>query len=496
MKVDGRVDGYWADHLDAAIREAIAEGHHRIALDCSKVSFLSSAGIGVLVKHHQQLGRISGGFRVVSPSPAVATVLRITRLAEVLIGDVSVVATTKIISPPLHLPRLFETDELSLEVFQLDAHASLAWRPLGTPEPLLRAAFTEEQCLSLEGTTPAFAIGVGAFGDHFADCRTRFGELISVAGATAYQPADGTNVADYLIAKGALGSAIRVLYGLACDGAFSHLVRFEPVHQGAGVTPSQLARACLHVADTDMIGIVIVAETAGLVGAALRRSPTQPLASGDFFAHPSVRGRLSFTAERAFTPSVSLAAGVVADALARRRRRAAAAHRRGLPGPSARGRVPVPPDSKGIHRSHGNRHAAVRTGSAAGRPAPAAATIAARRAPARASSSAARAGSGRSRRSDGRSDMLLLIGALHDRADPLAARARRLHQLPDLRVPGHHRRRIDHARRRGRRRAARRQRAPRPRDRWPHSARARWRARRPASCTRASGSTACSPASS
>ena len=312
LKVDGRVDGYWADHLDAAVRDAIAEGHHRIALDCSKVSFLSSAGIGVLVKHHQQLGRISGGFRVVSPSPAVATVLRITRLAEILIGDVSVVATTKIISPPLHLPRLFETDELSLEVFQLDAHASLAWRPLGTPEPLLRAAFTEEQCLSLEGTTPAFAIGVGAFGDHFADCRTRFGELISVAGATAYQPADGTNVADYLIAKGALGSAIRVLYGIACDGAFSHLVRFEPVHQGTGVTPSQLARACLHVADTDIIGIVIVAETAGLVGAALRRSPTEPLPGGDFFAHPSVRARLSFSAERAFSPSVSLAAGLVA----------------------------------------------------------------------------------------------------------------------------------------------------------------------------------------
>ena len=133
-----------------------------------------------------------------------------------------------------------------------------------------------------------------------------------MAGATAYQPADGTNVADYLIAKGALGSAIRVLYGIACDGAFSHLVRFEPVRLGSGVTPSQLARACLHVADTDMIGIVIVAETAGLVGAALRRSPTQPLASGDFFAHPSVRGRLSFSAERAFTPSVSLAAGLVA----------------------------------------------------------------------------------------------------------------------------------------------------------------------------------------
>src|ERR1041384_8509201 len=104
LKVDGRIDGYWADHLDAALSGAVAEGHHRIAVDCSNVSFLSSAGICVLVKHHQQLGRISGGFRIVSPSPAVATVLRITRLADMLIGEISNVATTKVMSPPLHLP--------------------------------------------------------------------------------------------------------------------------------------------------------------------------------------------------------------------------------------------------------------------------------------------------------------------------------------------------------------------------------------------------------
>jgi hypothetical protein len=57
--------------------------------------------------------------------------------------------------------------------------------------------------------------------------------------------------------------------------------------------------------------MVMVAETAGLVGAALRRSPAEASAGADFFAHPSVRTRLSFTMERTFARSVSLAAGVV-----------------------------------------------------------------------------------------------------------------------------------------------------------------------------------------
>ena len=114
------------------------------------------------------------------------------------------------------------------------------------------------------------------------------------------------------MARGSLGSDIRLLYGMSCDGGFSHLVRFEPVQQGAPVSPSALAAACLQVAGADALGIVIVAETAGLVGAALRQSPATPIDRGDSFTHPAVRKRLSFTTERAFTQSVSLSAGIVA----------------------------------------------------------------------------------------------------------------------------------------------------------------------------------------
>src|SRR4051812_1574910 len=86
MTIDGRVDAYWADHLDAALADAIAEGHHRIALDCSKVNFLSSAGIGAIVKHYKALAAINGSLIVVAPSRPVITLLRMTKLDELLSG--------------------------------------------------------------------------------------------------------------------------------------------------------------------------------------------------------------------------------------------------------------------------------------------------------------------------------------------------------------------------------------------------------------------------
>jgi anti-anti-sigma factor len=311
VELAGRLDGYWCDHLDSALAEVLRDGDHHIRVDCSQVSYLTSAGIGVLVRVYKELQRIHGTFHVVNPSASVRMVLRTTRLDNVLI-----LPTGEGSAPPERErpARRLEHQGVGLEVFDLDGRGTLTCRTVGTAGPLAQGAFGEEHCTSFEGTMPALAVGVGAFGASFADCRGRFGELLSVAGATAYQPGDGTNVADYLVSGDGLGGDIRVLYCLACEGRFSHLVRFEALQQGSDVALSQVLAGCFEAAASDSLGVVLVAEATGLVGAALRRSPTEPVHAGGFFDHPAVRTRLTFTSERAFPGSVVLAGGVVTRA--------------------------------------------------------------------------------------------------------------------------------------------------------------------------------------
>src|SRR5439155_23607006 len=129
-----------------------------------------------------------------------------------------------------------------------------------------------------------------------AACGLRFGELLSVAGATAYHAADGANVPDYLLATGALASHIRMLYCLACEGQFSHLIRFETLEPGSTIGFSRLVSNCLDAIDARSMGIVVVAEAAGLVGRALRRPPGQP-SQDAFFAHPHLLPPLALTPE-------------------------------------------------------------------------------------------------------------------------------------------------------------------------------------------------------
>src|SRR5262245_22283222 len=313
MKASGRIDGYWAASLERALADVVGAGHHRVRLDCADVSFMSSAGIAVLMKFRKELARIDGKFLVVNPSKPVATTLALARLSDLLLeGPPKPAAAAGAAAAPEPAVRKQTIENAAFEIYDLDPRATLECRAVGDARLLATGAFSDAHVLNAGATPPALAIGIGAFGDSFDDCRGRFGELLSVAGATVYQPADGSNVPDDLLADGQLGSEVRVLYGLTGIGRFSHVVRFEAPAQEKPIGLSALMRACLDIAAVPAIGVVILAETVGLVGAALRCTPAEPPADGDFFAHPGVRSRLAFTAEPAFTRGVTLAGGVAA----------------------------------------------------------------------------------------------------------------------------------------------------------------------------------------
>lgn len=306
LRIRGRLDGYWADHLKNSLAETMREGHDRIRLELSAVNFMSSAGIAVLMKCYKQLQRIDGSLAIIRPSPQVRTVLEMTGLADVLIeagegrseGEAGPIDGASV-----------ERAGAVFHVFDLAPGAEVRCRVIGTDAALAASAFREEHCSSVPLRDSEFAFGIGAIGEGFADCRDRFGEFVAVGHAAAYQPADGTNVPDYLVAAGDHASKLQVLYGLAGDGSFARLIRFDAGSSRA-ITLGDLATTCLELSEAGTAAVVIVGEAAALVGAALRQSPARP-GEPDLFAFPAVRSRLTFTTERAFARSLTLAVGIV-----------------------------------------------------------------------------------------------------------------------------------------------------------------------------------------
>ena len=236
-------------------------------------------------------------------------------------------------------------------------------------------------------------------------------------------------------------------------GAFARHLRFEPAEPATAVTLSTLAACASRCRRATRRRWSRWSKPLAWSArrCASRRSRRR---ADDFFAYPDVRTRLTFTAERAFSGSLALVAGVVPARLRRQARQPAPSARSGgwLARAFPRRRVPVPPVQEGPHRARRDGTRAVRRAGLLGvlhllNDDRGADRRRAERVHARRLLDRADAGMA--------SDcMLLLIGALTIGLILSLLALGVFISFRDLRVPRHHRRRLDHARRRGRRRAA------------------------------------------
>jgi anti-anti-sigma factor len=308
LVIGGRLDSYWADHLTARMNQVIQQGHHHLRLNLAATSYLSSAGIGVLVQFYRQLRGIDGSFLIVEPSPQVEKILGIAGLTQLLLTPDAAPAKAAAAADEA---RKVELRGVRYEVFSNAPGETLSFRVIGEPELLRGCRFSEEHGSTIPFPQSGFALGLGAIGPDFVSCRERYGEFLTVAGAAAYLPADGTNTPDYLVSAGSGAPDLSVLYGLECRGNFSQLARFEAANERGAATLSNLADSLLNIAGAKAAGMVVVAESNGLIGAALRRSPAGKAGEGAPFAFPGIREWLSFTPERVYRNSVAVLVGVV-----------------------------------------------------------------------------------------------------------------------------------------------------------------------------------------
>jgi anti-anti-sigma factor len=308
LVVKGRLDAYWADALTKELERAVRGGDHHVRLNLAGVTYISSIGIRVLVQFYQQLQGIQGSFVVSSPSEPVKKVLEMSGLGRLLAASAATAAAAPAAVP--ETGRRIEKQDAVYEVFEVSSGASLRCQLLGDPGLLEGCRFDAAHSRTAHFPASTLAVGLGAFGHDFEECRSRFGEFLALGGAAAYQPTDGSNVADYLVAEGSFVPELQVLYAAVCEGTFSHLLRFEARAETGGLRLSSLARTALEITGGNAAGLAMVAESAGLLGAALRQSPARGSAEGAPFRHPEIRQWLSFSPERTHKRALAAVAGL------------------------------------------------------------------------------------------------------------------------------------------------------------------------------------------
>lgn len=310
LRLGGRLDREWAEHLSSTLDELLRQGVRTLTLDLSHVTYVSSAATKVLTRWQQELSLLRGEVQITSLPPAVRDMLAVTG------WDASFKANGGSSGPNLrqsswHQRTGFATSG-QYQMSSSEPEGTLTCRLHGRPAQLGRTPFRSADCEVVEFPPTRFGIGLGAIAGDYEDGCERVGELVAVAGSIAYFPSDGARLPDYLVGEGPVAPRALLATGVTCEGGFSKLLRFSPQPEADSVPLSELAAVCLDASGGKVAGLVIAGETAGLSGARLLQSPAAARAEPLRFDVPGVRDWLSFAPERTYSVTTTLIAGVIA----------------------------------------------------------------------------------------------------------------------------------------------------------------------------------------
>jgi len=315
VRLSGRLDGEAALQMADALERLMREGRRAVLLDMSGVTYLSSPGALALQQAHQDYASARGELRVVSPSREAAEALTLAELLPRLLAQPAA-ADGFGASPSADQTRddwrapTGLTSRGSYEVSSRDPGAELYCRVHGRAEAAVRSWIDSSDYQAFDFPEASFGFGIGALGGDRAQAAPRLGEIVAAGGAVAHLPTEGAQVPDFDVGVGGRAPTAQLVSGLVCGGGFSLLKRFSSPSETEPIPLSELARASLEGVGSPTAGLVMVAETTGLVGAWLRRSPGIVLSSM-YLDVPGVRAWLATTPQPVHQGATVLVAGVV-----------------------------------------------------------------------------------------------------------------------------------------------------------------------------------------
>ena len=314
MRLDGRLDATWAPHVMARAQDVLRGGRHCLLLDASDLAYLSSAGIRILLQLRREVAAVKGQYFVIHPSEFVGQALRMSGLDMLIATNEQVAELTAAAGDPAQSAEGSFTvdwvDGMAMESYPLESGGGMVVRMPAQWTPWTSVRDEDVRPVALPEGTVAF--GIGAAGRDMEDVRGRFGEFIAAAGCLAWQPTDARQLMpDFVTQEGIFVPEIRAIQALVAEGRFSSLLRFQPAGETGSLALGDLAECVLRSARAEAAVFVALAETDGLVGLALARSPGRIEAHEQPGSFPDIRDWMNYCGERVHAGRTALAVGIV-----------------------------------------------------------------------------------------------------------------------------------------------------------------------------------------
>lgn len=315
-KLSGRLDGVNSDEINKYILTLLDKGIRNVIFDFSDVSFLSSAGLRVLLVNQKKITSAGGEIALYKISSSINEVFRMSgflRIFRVIENDdefIKAVTKTESVSKSN-----IELENLSLEILKLNDSTGKI-ETIGNIDKIEKSDYDENDAVKLFAKDVEYSFGFAAIGDEWENVNEYFGESFVINNSLFVYPAVKRPAVDFMIYSEEMSNTqYTFLNGFKITGKASEVISFRI--KDSFVEISELLDTISKSLGFKDFAFTIIAESKGIRGMNLRQVPTKsnkPRDGKSIFDNGNFTDWVNFPVDQDDFNSVIAGVGFYADA--------------------------------------------------------------------------------------------------------------------------------------------------------------------------------------
>lgn len=273
LQIIGRIDSLTAQTVQQYLENLTESGERKIVIDFTRINYISSAGLRVLLLLQKQLKKVDGEIILCNLSPANADVFQMSGFINLfrILNSTDEISVLQIQPEVDAAVTSLTKDNIAIEYLSTSA-APGRLTLIGSQEKMANSAYGLNDIRTVKAGDLQFGLGFAALGDDYESTKNFFGEALIIDSSLFYYPAVKRPVVDYMLVT-AENSNIeyKFFFGINVTGKFSRIAAFEC--QAGYADLNQLAAIITELSSAKAIGVVLIAESKGVLGMYLKKVP-------------------------------------------------------------------------------------------------------------------------------------------------------------------------------------------------------------------------------
>ncbi|MFP4548444.1 MAG: STAS domain-containing protein [Fidelibacterota bacterium] len=325
IALEGRLDATNAEETLGKIKKEIDKGYNQLTLDLSKMDYLSSAGIRVLITVLKKIKSLNGEMKLAALQDYPKNVLKISGFLKIFdiyedkSGALQSFQSRANKKQPSATTEQITRENLTFQIQAADPQpASLT--VLGNYQTFLRAECVPSNLITYPISAIRHSLGMGAIGEEKTTSLDHIGEMMLVNGTAIWMEPEDKNIPDYLAPVDAENKIdLHTPFHIILDDHFNDILRFEANDLDKGISLKEIYTKLLSIAAQrtpnfkGIISCLIRADVHSVYGVALKRSPqiaNKPGNSSEILSGDNIRKWLQYNIDAAFEDTSALITGV------------------------------------------------------------------------------------------------------------------------------------------------------------------------------------------